>query len=313
MAVYEPRLDWLREQLASLEAQTYPYLRLYIMDDGSRTVSLDAIRACAAECIRSFPFTVEESGENRGSNAAFEELTRRAEGEYFAYCDQDDVWLPEKLETLYETMLRQQAQLVCSDMAVIDAHGNRIAESITDLRRHHLFKSGDELWRTLWYANFASGCAMLVRADAARSAVPFNPHMYYDHYIALCCSERGRVVSVPEALILHREHGGNQSSLLKGVEDKQSYYRIRVEEKYRAVCWLCDNHSGPVELMEELSRARKWMEARVRYARGERRFAGEIWRQRSFSPRPALLELAMPYLPEKVFGLCISLARNNKI
>lgn len=313
MAVYEPRLDWLREQLASLEAQTYPYLRLYILDDGSRTVGLDRIRACAAENIRSFPFFVEGSGENRGSNAAFEALTRRAEGEYFAYCDQDDVWLPEKLEKLYETITAQQAQLVCSDMAVIDADGNRVAESITALRRHHLFKSGEELWRTLWYSNFASGCAMLVRADAARSALPFNPHMVYDHYIALCCSERGRVVSVPEALILHREHGGNQSSLLKGVEDKQSYYRIRVEEKYRAVSWLCDNHAGPPELMDVLRRARKWMEARLRYARGERRFAAEIWRQREFSPRPALFELAMPFMPEKLFDYVLSLARNNRI
>ena len=313
MAVYEPRMDWLREQLASLEAQTYPYLRLYILDDGSRTVSPDEIRACVSECIRSFPVVVEENGANCGSNAAFEALTRQAEGDYFAYCDQDDVWLPEKLEKLYETIVRQDAELVCSDMTVIDADGNTVAPSITRLRRHHLFRSGEDLWRTLWYSNFASGCAMLVRASAARSAVPFNPHMVYDHYIALCCSERGRVVSVPEALIRHREHGGNQSSLLKGVEDKQSYYRIRVEEKYKAVCWLCDNHVGPPELMDELRRARKWMEARLRYSRGERRFAGEIWRQRRFSPRPALFELAMPYMPEKIFDAVLSLARDNRI
>ena len=229
MAVYEPNMDWLRLQLTSLEEQTYPYLRLYVLDDGSRTVSLDQIRSCAAECIRSFPVTVEESGENRGSNAAFEALTRRAEGEYFAYCDQDDVWLPEKLEKLWKTITAQDAEMVCSDMAIIGPDGERLADSITQIRRRHLFKSGDDLWRSLWYTNFASGCAMLVRASAARSALPFNPYMYYDHYIALCASERGRVVSVPEPLILHREHGGNQSSLLKGVEDKQSYYRIRAD------------------------------------------------------------------------------------
>lgn len=37
MAVYEPRLDWLREQLDSLNAQTYPNLRLYVRDDCSPT------------------------------------------------------------------------------------------------------------------------------------------------------------------------------------------------------------------------------------------------------------------------------------
>ena len=38
MAVYEPQMDWLREQLKSLERQTYPNLHLYIRDDGSSTV-----------------------------------------------------------------------------------------------------------------------------------------------------------------------------------------------------------------------------------------------------------------------------------
>ena len=313
MAVYEPRMDWLGEQLDSLEAQTYPRLKLYIRDDCSPNVSLAQIEACVSARVRSFPYELRRNEKNLGSNGTLERLTREADGDYFAYCDQDDVWLPEKLEKLYETITAQQAQLVCSDMAVIDADGNRVAESITALRRHHLFKSGEELWRTLWYSNFASGCAMLGRADAARSALPFNRHMVYDHYIALCCSGRGRVVSVPEALILHREHGGNQSSLLKGVEDKQSYYRIRVEEKYRAVSWLCDNHVGPPELMTTLRRARKWMEARLRYARGDRRFAAEIWRQREFSPRPALFELAMPFMPEKLFDYVLSLARNNRI
>ena len=46
MAIYEPRMDWLEAQLRSLDAQTYPNLRLYIRDDCSPTVSLDAIAAC---------------------------------------------------------------------------------------------------------------------------------------------------------------------------------------------------------------------------------------------------------------------------
>ena len=49
MAVYEPRMDWLREQLLSLEAQDYPNLRLYIRDDASPTAAVEDIARLAGE------------------------------------------------------------------------------------------------------------------------------------------------------------------------------------------------------------------------------------------------------------------------
>ena len=55
MAVYEPRMDWLREQLLSLDAQTYPNIKLYIRDDCSPTVPFDEIQSCVQDCIRAFP------------------------------------------------------------------------------------------------------------------------------------------------------------------------------------------------------------------------------------------------------------------
>ena len=95
MAVYEPRMDWLREQLESLEKQTYPNLKLYVRDDCSETVSFEEIERCIKEYIHSFPYEIQRNEANLGSNRTFERLTEEAEGTYFAYCDQDDVWLPE--------------------------------------------------------------------------------------------------------------------------------------------------------------------------------------------------------------------------
>ena len=313
MAVYAPRMDWLRRQLESLETQTYPHLRLYICCDASPAEEFAAVEALAGECIRSFPVTVENAPENLGSNGVFAYLTARAEGEYFAYCDQDDEWLPEKLAVLRETMERERALLVCSDMSIIDGDGNEIARSITDIRRHHVFRSGDGLWDTLWYANFASGCALLVRADEARRALPFNPYMYYDHYLAFCCAVRGRVISLPEALLRHREHGGNQSSLLRGVTDRESYYRLRVEQKRQAVTWLAEHFLEPPELAALLSEGKAWMDARSAYARGDRSAGKTLWRSRRFGRRSAALELLLPYLPERVLRMTLSLARKNRI
>lgn len=114
MAIYEPRMDWLKEQLDSLNAQTYSNIRLYVCDDCSPTVPFEEIKTLLKESITAFPYELERNAENLGSNKTFEKLTCEAEGDYFAYCDQDDIWLPEKLEILHETIQRQEAELACS-------------------------------------------------------------------------------------------------------------------------------------------------------------------------------------------------------
>lgn len=311
MAVYEPRMDWLKEQLDSLEAQTYPNLRLYVRDDCSPTVPFEDIRRCVAECIRSFPYEIRRNERNMGSNLTFQALTEEAEGEYFAYCDQDDVWLPEKLTLLQDKLVESGAQLVCSDMYIIDGEGKQTADSITKIRRHHRFRSGEGLTDTLWYSNFASGCALLVRSRTAKAAVPFNPYMYYDHYITLYSANQGIVVSILRPLLRHREHGENQSSSMRGVIDKESYFRIRVNRPTDAVQWLVDRFPCEGGLKSVLENGLVWLRARQAYLNGQRGQIRTIWRYRHFSPRVSLFEIAMPYLPGPVFKFFIWAGKKN--
>ena len=313
MAVYEPRMDWLKLQLESLEAQTYPNVKLYIRDDCSPTVPYEEIEKCVAQCIRSFPYELKRNEINVGSNATFECLTQEADGAYFAYCDQDDVWLPEKLNVLQEELEKSGAQLVCSDMFIIDGEGKRIASSITRIRRHHVFRSGEGLTDTLWYSNFASGCALLVRAETAKDAIPFNPHMYYDHYITLYSANEGKVISLLKPLLEHREHGNNQSSSMQGIVDKKSYIHKRVDNVVDAVQWLTENFPCEESLRQKLSQGLIWMKARQGYLRGNRGQAGMIWQYRSFSPMASLFEIAMPYMPNSLFRLSIWASKNNCI
>ena len=102
MAVYEPNMDWLKNQLDSINVQTYSNIRLYIRDDCSVTVPFETIKALASECITELPYSIERNDNNLGSNKTFELLTQEAEGEYFAYCDQDDIWHSDKLTVLQE-------------------------------------------------------------------------------------------------------------------------------------------------------------------------------------------------------------------
>ena len=312
MAVYEPRMDWLREQLLSLNAQTYPNLMLYVRDDCSPTVPYAEIEQCVRECITRFPYVVARNEKNVGSNLTFEQLTREAKGEYFAYCDQDDVWLPEKLEVLQETMVRENALLVCSDMYIIDGDGKQTADSITKVRRHHTFKSGDNLAPELLLHNFVTGCTTLVLASEAKLAVPFCPYMVHDHYLALWCAERGHVISLPRQLIDYRIHGGNQTNLLAGVTDKASYGTVRIELIVERMKWLENHFMCNMALKKTIHDVLLWAQARERnwsHHGGTK----TVWKYRRFSPLPSVAEIALKYVPDSLFIKVVQLARKNYI
>lgn len=311
MAVYEPRMDWLREQLESLEAQTYPNLKLYIRDDCSSTVPFEEIETLAKACIRSFPYEIFRNEKNLGSNLTFERLTREAEGKYFAYCDQDDIWLPEKIEVLQEKLEKSGALLACSDMYIIDGEGRQKADSITKIRSRHRFRSGAGLAEGLLISNFVTGCAMLVRAETAKAAVPFCPYMVHDHYLALYSAIAGEIVSYSTPLIRYRIHGNNQSGLLAGVRDKASYEKLRIRVPLEKFLWL-ERHSPFREhLLEAIAQRRDWMQARLRNWHREGGWM-TVWKYRRFGPMTAVFELAAPYFPEQLFLWVIDRVRRKE-
>lgn len=310
MAIYEPNLEWLREQLLSLNEQTYPNLYLYIREDCSPTVPFAEIEKCVKECITTFPYDIRRNAENLGSNKAFELLTREAKGDYFAYCDQDDVWLSDKLKVLQREMEGRQAQLVCSDMFIIDGTGKKVADSITKVRRHHVFHSGYGLADKLVFSNFVTGCTMLIRAETAKAAIPFCPYMVHDHYLALYAANQGKIVSLSDRLIKYRIHGGNQTEMMAGVVDKASYGRIRIDEALAKMIWLEQNFSCGNELKEVIRWGREWLEARQKnwHRQGG---AGTVWRYREYGKMTALFEILVPYLPKCLFDLAIKLKKKN--
>lgn len=312
MAVYEPRMDWLEEQLKSLEGQTYPNLRLYLREDCSPTVPFSEIEGLVKKCIHSFPYEIVRNGENLGSNLTFQRLTQEAEGEYFAYCDQDDVWLPDKLMILQGELEDSGALLACSDMYIIDGEGKQVADSMTKVRRHHRFRSGANLAEGLLISNFVTGCTMLVKAEMAKAAVPFCPYMVHDHYLALWCAAAGEIVTLDRQLIRYRIHGENQTGLMAGVTDKASYGRVRIGlpiEKFR---WLEKHFPCAPELLEAIRLRRRWMEARrSNWETGSEKKL--VWKYRQFSPLSCTFEVLGRWIPEPLFRCAILLSRKNVI
>src|SRR5690606_11082718 len=115
MAIYNPNMQWLEQQLYSLNEQSYENIQLLIIDDCSTEIKYDDICACIKKCISNFPYNICRNEKNIGSNKTFEKLTRMAEGKYIAYCDQDDIWCKDKLSILVSLIESNGALLVCSD------------------------------------------------------------------------------------------------------------------------------------------------------------------------------------------------------
>lgn len=85
---------YVREQLDSIVAQTYPIHELIIEDDGSTDRTVEICREYASR----YPFIrVVVNERNLGLDANFEAATMRSTGDFVALSDQDDVWYPEKI------------------------------------------------------------------------------------------------------------------------------------------------------------------------------------------------------------------------
>ena len=285
MAVYEPRMDWLRQQLVSLNEQTYPNLRLYIRDDCSPTVPYEQIQSCVRDCITRFPYVITRNERTLGSNATFELLTKEAEGDLFAYCDQDDVWLPEKLTVLQEAMERERAVLAYSDVSAVDDEGKLLARSLRELRPRLTYLEGSDLAPKLFFRNCVAGCAMLVNSNIAKRAIPFPRQTVCDHWIALLAATEGTIAFVPDQLVRYRQHKRNQTGVLAGVSDKQSYLRYKVAPlEERLTCYR--QHTVPQEEIEAFARAR--IDGRIIM----------IWKYRALAPHEAEFEIAAHLLPD---------------
>ena len=292
MAVYEPNLQWFREQLDSLEAQSYSNLELLVIDDCSQTVPFEIVQQYIAESIRSFPYQVQRNEKNLGSNSTFEKLTQQVRGKYIAYCDQDDVWLPEKITILYTEIQRKNAVMSYCDMSVMDAMGYQIARSLRDIRPRLTYLQGDNLFGQYFFRNCTAGCSMLIKTDIAKEAVPFPPHTVADHWLAVWAAKKGVIAFTDQKLVMYRQHHGNQTGILFGVQDKESYHQVRIAPLQERLDWLARRDSLPSSLYAFIS------------ARTHGELIG-IWKGRKYSPKEAALEIAMRFMPEAVFKFCI--------
>lgn len=189
----------LREQLDSIVRQTYPVDQLVIVDDASTdstpTILRDFERQAQVVCV-----VVLRHNGNRGVRASFEEAISTTVGDVVFLADQDDVWLPEKVERCVQTWTAGDAHVFMHDVEICDS-------MLTRTGARSFSRNPRSPYSPKWSFQ---GMAMFGTGAFVRACVPFGTG--HDTFIGLIGRLTGRLETVREPLALYRRHDGNVSS-----------------------------------------------------------------------------------------------------
>ncbi len=104
----------IEKQLDSIMAQTYPNITIYIRDDGSNDNTVELIEAYKNNQQCKYPIVLlDNGGVNLKCPGSFYEIVKRCEpADYYSFCDQDDVWYPEKIARAVERLEKENKDQV---------------------------------------------------------------------------------------------------------------------------------------------------------------------------------------------------------
>ena len=310
LAMYKPKIKWLRELLISLNNQDYENIELIVWNDSPNDSNEEEI---FLEIITKFPYRIIKGTTNLGSNGAFEQLTKLSTGKYVAYCDQDDIWLENKISYMVNIAEQTAHDLYCSDMYVIDSDGLEKGASIKDVRPHHCFYDGDDQFSFLLLKNFVTGCTTLVKRSFALGCLPFPKPFVHDWWLALKASEVGSIAIINKPLIKYRIHGNNQTGTLYNVYDKDSYIKERLVSSKDSIAVLLDRINNP-DCQNKILKYEKLLELRIMYINSPSitkfiHMVKSIYLNKS----TIAFEICIPFIPNKYFKNIINLIKEGKI
>lgn len=203
---------FLEEQLNSIIDQDNNLWNLYIRDDGSTDNTMEIIHHYVST-HDNIHFLSDNN--NKGAAQSFLYLLRSVESEFYMFCDQDDVWLSDKVSTTYNYFLQisqnnmNKALLVFSDAKVVDQNLNLINNSFWKFTKAHpqILKDNKNLIKAF---NCAPGCTMFFGNDLKKYVVDYdNDILMHDWFLMLKAIEFGEVFFIEKSLLLYRQHSNN--------------------------------------------------------------------------------------------------------
>lgn len=212
---------FLREQLDSIAAQTLLPYELVICDDGSTDTTLEIAEQFAKEV--NFPVRIYQNESNLGFADNFLKAASLCEGDWIAFSDQDDVWLPHKLASV-SRRFNDGVLLVLHSADLVDASLKANGKRWPDIKKDFI---AEPLQNRPWWT--PAGFTQCVSAELIRNySWQIRPNDFHypgkmqahDKWTYLLANSLGRVAYIEESLALYRRHEetvtGSYSNTIRG-------------------------------------------------------------------------------------------------
>lgn len=204
--------NFILDQLNSITKECKD-IKFYFRDDAST----DSTVTLVSEWLKNNSLLAhfETNGLNLGPSGSFSHLLQAVDEKYVFLSDQDDVWLPGRVQKLLAKMKALEATcskgtplLVFSDARVVDSNLNTISESFWNYEKNH--PGGRLKINRLLVQSFAPGCTMLINNELAKLAIPIPKGVImHDWWLLLVALSFGRIAFIDEPTLAYRQHGGN--------------------------------------------------------------------------------------------------------
>ena len=223
---------FIGKQIDSILAQTMQPTEIIICDDASTDNTIAILKQYEEKKLIKLYSNDRRLGVIDNFKKA---VSLTSDGHYIALSDQDDIWLPQKLEQTHQQLIKIDSGMhpciVYSDMMMIDENEQHINHSFLnelglDKYEHSLI--------TLLYANFVAGCTVLMNTKMRElfATIPKNKSFNHDTWIALIAFSIGKAKKLPSPFMLYRKHAHNvsfanhrkKSRLLKAVDHLKSAF-----------------------------------------------------------------------------------------
>ncbi|MDD2888679.1 MAG: glycosyltransferase family 2 protein [Aliarcobacter sp.] len=203
---------YLKAQLDSLYSQSHQDFKLIVRDDGSTDRT--------KEILNSYNIKLIDSSENFGVKKSFEKLLKYAsknnEAKYFMFCDQDDVWNNDKIETTLKKMQELEKLygneipiLVHTDLEVVDKKLETLSDSMW--KSEHINPKANTLNKLL-IQNTITGCTIMINRNLAIKSLSISSKaIMHDWWIGLVATTFGKIGFIEESTMKYRQHGKNDT------------------------------------------------------------------------------------------------------
>lgn len=199
--------QFLAEQIRSIQDQSYTDWTLFIRDDGSSDNTEEILKDFERQDSRIHLIDSDKS-DNLGVIKSFHKLVNHDRADYYFFSDQDDVWLPNKLQLSLKEAQNYLADLplmVYMDLKVVNQDLEIMTESMVKSQSHH---ANTELVQELTENTVTGGVAMINHA-LAEMWQETDDILMHDWYLALLASAFGNLVFIDQPGELYRQHSDN--------------------------------------------------------------------------------------------------------